>query len=133
MSRAHPDSGEGRAVITRGGQPGPRHGSYQLEGMGPTDRLTTTSDAELAIDGPLVGLDRVDRHVELVRDLRVGQRARKVAENGLFALGQRVDQGPPGGELVDGVSGHPLQEIDSESGHRGATLDPLLKTRLQID
>src|SRR5688500_12774156 len=57
-------------------------GSEHAQGASAANRVSSVRRPELAVDGALVGLHGVDRHVELRRDLGVRQAAREVPQDG---------------------------------------------------
>src|SRR4051812_46695427 len=94
--------------------------SPQLEEPGSVNRVTPAGHAELAVEGPLVGLDRVHRQIEIARDLRGRQGAGEVAQYGALPLGEWVDR------LVSGLGGgrrhvgHPLEHVEREPRYGAA-------------
>ena len=90
-----------------------RHNSCRCRARLTASRRPDTP--EFAVERPLVGLDRADRHVELGRDLGVRQGAREVAQHRPLPLGDRVDERavcrrPRAAERP----GHPLEQVDRE-------------------
>src|SRR5262245_66649598 len=71
-------------------------GSEEAQLAGSPDRLLPPLDVELAVDRLQVGLDRVQRHVQLVADLPVRQAARQVAQDRQLPFAQRLDEGGAG-------------------------------------
>src|SRR5919112_3063046 len=101
--------------------------SPQLEEPGPVDRVTPAGHAKLAVEGPLVGLDRVHRQIEISRNLRGRQGAGEVAQHGALPLGEWVDRlvsGPGGGRRH---VGHPLEHVERELRYAAALFDPALE------
>ena len=61
--------------------------SEQAQFLCAAHSVTPAVGAELAVDHPLMAFHGVDRQVELGGDLGVGQGAREVAQDVLFAVG----------------------------------------------
>ena len=72
-------------------------GSDQAEGPRLPYGVLAGDDAELAVEALGVALDRVDRQVECGADLALGGVAGQRAQDGLFAVGQLLDQGTASG------------------------------------
>src|ERR1051325_10305742 len=76
-----------RTVAARSSRP-----SDQTQRAGADDGVTPTADIELAVDALDVGLDRVDAHEQLARDLRVRQQRRQQPQHRALALGERLQE-----------------------------------------
>src|ERR1700722_13935781 len=63
--------------------------SHQVKAAAAGDGRAPGRDPELAVDRPEVGLDRVDREEQGVRDLLVGQVGGQQPEHGQLAEGER--------------------------------------------
>ena len=64
----------------------------QAEYAGSLDGLAAVVGVELGVEMLEVGLDGVDRHVQLARDFLVGEVGRQVAQDPQFALAERFGQ-----------------------------------------
>src|SRR3984957_746657 len=114
------------------GEPGNTARSDQVQTAAAGDGGAPGGDAQLAVDRPQVGLDRVDRQEQGVRDLLVGQVGGQQPEHGQLAEGERrrLDVGPgaAGGQLADEALADPGREGDRAAGRRGqgrdARVDP---------
>jgi virginiamycin B lyase len=117
-----------RTAMTPGGEaavrsasdwrlPGPsRLSCEQAEGAGLIDGLGPAAGAELGVQVPLVGLDRVHGQVQLAGDLTCGQVGRQVLQHPRLAAGQGLAVAPRGGRgangagwLTERVTGHRRQ------------------------
>src|SRR4029079_15439595 len=69
-----------------------RGGRRQAEGAGLLDGLVPAVHAELVVEVAHVGLDRVDRQVQLTRDLRGGELGGQVAQHPRLGVAERFAQ-----------------------------------------
>jgi LuxR family transcriptional regulator, maltose regulon positive regulatory protein len=69
-------------------------GREQAQVAGPGDRLGPVVGAELGVEVAHVGLDGVDRDVQLAGDFRPGQVGRQVAQHAQLAVAQRFHRQP---------------------------------------
>src|SRR5215212_11608092 len=91
--------------------------SEEMELTGGPDRLPPPGDAELPEDPVCMGLDSVERDIEIGRDLLIGHQAGQIPQYGVLSLGEVIDQLWHGDRHLGRLGGR-LQQL-VEVGPRG--------------